>query len=206
MSLYRLASLALLIAALAACKKEPGPAPGAPSSEPGTQAQPDPGAPAAAPSEPGVPSAAAAAETSEATKKLVEAALASYEQVRAQLAADQVEELGPRAEALARAAREAAPGLAAAPQSAAKALADAATQLSKVDPKTLDGARPAFGEVSRHVVALLAADPGLRGSRKVMRCPMVEKGYQKWVQLDGKVSNPYYGSAMLECGGESTWD
>jgi hypothetical protein len=32
---------------------------------------------------------------------------------------------------------------------------------------------------------------------RVAYCPMVRKS---WVQMDGPLANPYYGSAMLGCG------
>ncbi len=60
-------------------------------------------------------------------------------------------------------------------------------------------ARAAFGELSRAVVAVVAADPSLQPGRFLFQCPMA-KGYQRWVQLEEKMANPYMGKRMLECG------
>jgi len=58
--------------------------------------------------------------------------------------------------------------------------------------------RTAFGKMSEALVAYLDAQkrapgPGLR----VAVCPMVNK---PWIQKDGPIRNPYYGSEMLGCG------
>ncbi len=68
----------------------------------------------------------------------------------------------------------------------------------------VEAARSAFGEVSRHVVALLAADRTLAEGKHVFECPMAA-GYKKWIQPTAKLENPYMGTKMLSCGGESTW-
>ena len=58
--------------------------------------------------------------------------------------------------------------------------------------------REAFGKLSEALVGYLdtqkrAPGPGL----KVAVCPMVNK---PWIQKDGPIRNPYYGSEMLGCG------
>ncbi len=58
--------------------------------------------------------------------------------------------------------------------------------------------RTAYGKLSEALVAYLevqkrAPGPGL----KVAVCPMVNK---PWIQKDGPIHNPYYGSEMLGCG------
>ena len=50
----------------------------------------------------------------------------------------------------------------------------------------------------------MLAEPSHKKGRYVFYCPMV-KGYQKWVQVDKKISNPYMGTRMLECGAKSDW-
>lgn len=60
-------------------------------------------------------------------------------------------------------------------------------------------ARLAFGEISRGVVALIAADPTLQGGRFLFSCPMAP-GYQRWVQTAPRMANPYMGLRMLLCG------
>jgi len=59
-------------------------------------------------------------------------------------------------------------------------------------------ARTAFGRMSEALVAYLDAQkrkPG--GSVRVASCPMANK---PWLQKDGAIQNPYYGSQMLGCG------
>ncbi len=65
-----------------------------------------------------------------------------------------------------------------------------------VDIKTV---RLAFGELSRGVVAVVAADATLQAARFLFECPMA-KGYQRWVQTTPDMKNPYMGKRMLECG------
>lgn len=130
------------------------------------------------------------------------ATLATYEALRAKLAGDEmsgVAELSASLHSTASAAAKQESGPAA---EALDALAKAATTL-KASTK-LDDARLAFGEVSRGLVGLLAARPELRAGRYVFECPMAS-GYKKWVQTTDKMSNPYMGKRMLECGAESAW-
>lgn len=128
--------------------------------------------------------------------------LATYERARALLAGDQTSGLAEAAGELERAATAAA--AAASPEAAAHhtALASAAKDLGTA--ADLDAARLAFGEVSRHVVALLVADKTLAEGKHIFECPMA-KGYQKWVQPTAKLENPYMGQRMLSCGSASTW-
>ncbi len=78
-------------------------------------------------------------------------------------------------------------------------LSGASQRLAELDGTDLRRARSAFGDVSRELIALLTAEPGLQEGLWVYDCPMAE-GYSKWVQADEKVSNPYMGSEMLQCG------
>ena len=65
--------------------------------------------------------------------------------------------------------------------------------------------RLAFGELSRGVVAVVAADPALQAGRFLFECPMA-RGYQRWVQSTPAMMNPYMGKRMLECGSAiSAW-
>jgi len=72
-------------------------------------------------------------------------------------------------------------------------------EMSKDD---ADAVRRAFGDVSRAVVALLAAEPSLQQGRHVFECPMAQD-YKKWVQPTAELSNPYMGTRMPTCGSES---
>jgi hypothetical protein len=123
-------------------------------------------------------------QASDSTKAIV----ASYLEIQAALASDKVDGVKLAADAIANeAARMGASGEEI--QKAATAIGSAAD---------VNAARTAFGPLSDAVIAAAKADdwkdvPGL----KLGYCPMVKKS---WIQKDGKVSNPYYGSTMLTCG------
>lgn len=68
----------------------------------------------------------------------------------------------------------------------------------------IDALRLAYGELSKPLVALASAVPALREGRHVFECPMA-KGYQKWLQAEPSLRNPYFGAKMLTCGEESVW-
>jgi hypothetical protein len=58
--------------------------------------------------------------------------------------------------------------------------------------------RTAAGKMNEALVAYLDAQKRAPGpSLKVAVCPMVNK---PWIQKDGPIRNPYYGSEMLSCG------
>ena len=59
-------------------------------------------------------------------------------------------------------------------------------------------AREAFGRMSEALLAYLDAQKQKPGNGvRVAYCPMVRKS---WLQKDGTIQNPYYGSQMLTCG------
>ena len=60
--------------------------------------------------------------------------------------------------------------------------------------ETIDDARAQFGIISAELVKVVQGQPGVY----VMNCPMVKNG--TWVQTVAKISNPYMGKKMLECG------
>lgn len=144
--------------------------------------------------------------TASAAPKLAatpQGALDGYESLRALLAADRTEGLAETAAALASSSKGAAEVASTKSRPHLEALSRAAAALER-KAGDLDRARAAFGEVSRHVVALLVAEPDLRKGLHVFECPMAE-GYQKWVQRTTKLENPYMGKKMLECGADSEW-
>ena len=58
--------------------------------------------------------------------------------------------------------------------------------------------RNAFGKLNEALVAYLDAQKRKLGAGlKVAVCPMVDK---PWIQKEGPIQNPYYGSEMLGCG------
>ena len=64
--------------------------------------------------------------------------------------------------------------------------------------RTSRAARDAFGALSDAVVAAAKAE-GWKdlGDAKLAFCPMARR---PWLQKEDKIRNPYYGSAMLDCG------
>ncbi len=106
------------------------------------------------------------------------------------------------------AARKSFGSIATAAQDAA-AIADAAmrTHISELAGKgsasaDLAAARETFGALSSSLLDWLRAQPNpLDASLHVAFCPMAFNGAGgKWLQVDGTVFNPYFGSQMLGCG------
>lgn len=71
-------------------------------------------------------------------------------------------------------------------------------------PAGIEAMRLTYGDLSKPLVAIASAVPALRDGRHVFMCPMA-KGYQKWLQAEPSLRNPYFGAKMLTCGEESTW-
>ncbi len=68
----------------------------------------------------------------------------------------------------------------------------------------LEEARSSFGELSRYLVGLAAADPNLQAGWRIFECPMV-KGFPKWFQRSDRIENPYMGESMPTCGSPTDW-
>ena len=115
--------------------------------------------------------------------------LAAYDVVRAALADDNLAAAKTAAEAFAKAATSEAPPLA--------ALGDAATAIAQT--ADIAAARAAFGTASKALLELLQEKAPWREGLIAFRCPMA-KGYQKWIQFQRPMQNPYMGKEMLECG------
>jgi hypothetical protein len=107
--------------------------------------------------------------------------LAKYEPVRAALAADDLAKVKTAAADLAGVADD-------------KGAAAAAKKMASAD--SLKDAREAFKAVSKRAVAIAKGQPGYFHAN----CPMVPGGQGDWVQTTEKISNPYWGKAMLICG------
>ena len=131
------------------------------------------------------PAAVAGANLPEGTRALLE----RYEKVRAALAADKFDDARFQAGQLANEAKAAVR-----PDSdpAVQSLIDAATSMS-VQTRA-DRLREEFKPASVAAIKLAAGSPGFY----VINCPMTKDG--DWLQTDTKVSNPYFGKSMLECG------
>ena len=158
------------------------------------------GVQAASPSGPSVPEAAAPATLTRSAREQLRHALSAYEAIRAALVADRGD-----VAASARALAEAADGARSdAPRALRTHLAGIATEarrLAGVPASDLPALRRTFGEVSRHLEALLAAEPSLARGLHVFECPMAE-GYGRWIQSSVGTSNPYMGTRMPACGSE----
>lgn len=63
--------------------------------------------------------------------------------------------------------------------------------------KTLEAARAAFGELSAALIAYADRSKQPIEGKVVAFCPMANKS---WVQADGTIANPYYGTSMATCG------
>jgi len=83
-------------------------------------------------------------------------------------------------------------------------LSDLETKGRKLGEGDIEAIRLTHGELSKSLVALVSASAPLREGRFVFECPMA-KGYQKWIQREPSLRNPYFGAAMLTCGDESRW-
>jgi len=143
------------------------------------------------------------AEQMPSKAELTESVLTAYERLRSQLANDEVASAA-GFESLAEAARAASNPFSGEAKGHLEQLASSAESRAAGVAAGLDQAREAFGEVSRHLIAILSADPDLAKGRYVFECPMA-KSYPKWVQQSETVSNPYMGPEMATCGVASAW-
>jgi Cu(I)/Ag(I) efflux system membrane fusion protein len=181
-------SLSVLAAALAlgGCKNDKG--------------ESDPAEPAA--EAPGAPADPKAAEDKAGEHD--QAALASYEEIRASLAKDDIAATTATAATLEKSARSASGPASGDAKQRWSRLADAAKQLHEMPTKDEEAVRKAFGDVSEALVALLTVERKLASGLHLFECPMAQ-GYKKWVQPDPEISNPYMGTRMPTCGSESGW-
>lgn len=153
----------------------------------------------------------AASESTEAPSQTAEtqdpapglAVLARYESIRAALARDAVASTTADAAALESSARSAAAAAAGDMAAQWRSVADAAKRLHEMPKDDADGVRKAFGDLSQQLILVLRADPALAKGLHVFECPMAQ-GYKKWVQPAAKLSNPYMGTRMPECGSKSS--
>lgn len=139
-----------------------------------------------------------------AARDHVRTALSAYERMRAALVADRGDVAG-AARDLATAAEAARAEAPEALRPHLTAMATEAQQLASAPASDLPRLRREFGDVSRHVVALLTAEASLAQGLHVFECPMAE-GYGRWVQPSADISNPYMGTRMPACGTETSFD
>jgi 6-phosphogluconate dehydrogenase (decarboxylating) len=122
-----------------------------------------------------------AAEASDALKNVV----SSYLEIQAQLAADKTDGIKAPAARIVTDAAQLEGG---------KDIVAGAKELEQAG--DIKKAREAFGKLSTALIPAVKAAGGIEGL-KLGYCPMVAA---PWLQKDGQVRNPYYGSAMLTCG------
>ena len=135
----------------------------------------------------------------------IDRALATYDDIRSKLATDQTAAVSDDAQRLEQAARDASKSAPPSLRPMLESLSTAGAGLQRANRDDPDAVRRAFSDVSRATIALVGADSRLSEGRYIYECAMTE-GYGKWVQTTDKVSNPYMGSRMLECGAEVAWD
>jgi Cu(I)/Ag(I) efflux system membrane fusion protein len=114
-----------------------------------------------------------------------------YEVIWRSLAGDSVDGVAEHARAIAETAEEGDH-----PAEARDAVPEIAEQAGKLAAADgIDAARAAFGDLTKPLVRYRKAV----GAEllKVAYCPMAKKA---WLQPDGEIGNPYYGSEMLTCG------
>ncbi|MEE9385154.1 MAG: hypothetical protein V3V08_17250 [Nannocystaceae bacterium] len=129
--------------------------------------------------------------------------IGQYEVIRATLAKDTVEPIPAAAKRLGELAAELGKQ---APDAAKPLLEDIEWAASALEaPGYIEAHRLRFGDLSRAVVGLISSTPTLAKDRHVFECPMAD-GYKKWVQSTAALENPYMGSKMPRCGGESHWE
>lgn len=132
-------------------------------------------------------------------------ALVPYEEVRGDLALDQLAAASAGASRLAGALRLAIAersGLAGELSVAIEKAASAADSLAAAE--DLAAARSAFGEISRGLVRLAGYDARLAEGWHLFACPMAES-YGRWLQPSEAIDNPYMGTSMPTCGSSLDW-
>jgi hypothetical protein len=154
------------------------------------------------------PADAGAANASEVPSptalEAIRSMLDAYEIAREALAADRIADAVGAATRIAAAAKKASKVAPEAVRAHLDGVSVAASRLAGSPADPSDEVRRRFGDVSRPVVALLAAEPSLREGLHVFRCPMAQE-YDRWVQKSAKLANPYMGTRMLRCGSSTLW-
>lgn len=126
----------------------------------------------------------------------LEAVLKSYEKLRALLAEGKTVGVPEAAVDVSAAAEKAGKDAPEVDREHLAKLAEAAGDVKEMKEVDLSKARKAFGEMSRHAIALVAARPSLAQGRYVFQCAMTRESYPKWIQTTAGVSNPYMGPKM----------
>ncbi|MDQ3262711.1 MAG: efflux RND transporter periplasmic adaptor subunit [Myxococcota bacterium] len=150
-------------------------------------------------SPPPAPPTPAVSSLPDAALPPLQLAFSGYEQVRLALASDDFSQVAAPAQALAAALAEAQAPLTGTPGTLTllQGARTAADHLGAA--KDLATARTAFGELSRAMLPLSGADPRIAQGWSTFQCPMAT-GFDRWMQPDDQMANPYMGTRMLKCG------
>lgn len=136
--------------------------------------------------------------------RAVREVLEAYEAVRAMLAVGSAGRIAPAARRIESTARRAAE-LASEPlRTHLESTATAASRLAESPVGDLAEARRGFGDVGRHLIALLAAEPSFAEGLEVYECGEA-LGYPKWIQRRGPPSDPYVGEPGAACASRGDW-
>lgn len=130
----------------------------------------------------------------------VQRGLDAYERARAALAKDQLDGLATFGRDVAETFRAAAGAMADAPAELRDCFEQAAKSAEQLAAAaSLDDARTHFSELSRFVIAIVAADARLQPGWHRFDCSMA-KGFGGWLQKSPDIDNPYMGPKMATCG------
>lgn len=133
-------------------------------------------------------------------KQALQVAFAGYEQLRAELARDELRSVPEVAPALATTLEEALTRDPATPAALKQALEASIAAAKKLHHEgDLEAARRLFGEVSQGLVQAAMEDPRVADGWSLFECPMAD-GYKRWLQPEAQMANPYMGRRMLKCG------
>lgn len=92
-------------------------------------------------------------------------------------------------------------------KAAVMAVAPAAQGLMQsVQSRDLPMVRAQFAALSQAMATLAQGYPAIHHEHILVQCPMVTDGYNRWIQRQGKIRNPYKGREMLDCGSPQDWD
>lgn len=120
--------------------------------------------------------------------------LGAYYRVQTALASDDLKSAQEKAKQLAELAAKLAEG----ERAGFAKISETAASLAKA--KDLAQARKIFGEISKATIEELNKTPKLGQKYYIIHCPMTKDGNGNWVQPSAHVTNPYFGSKMLNCG------
>ncbi|RMH39064.1 MAG: efflux RND transporter periplasmic adaptor subunit, partial [Deltaproteobacteria bacterium] len=139
----------------------------------------------------------------DAARASLREALAAYEAVRSALAHDTTDGVASAAARAAAALRAAEAAAGDAPDGLRAHLRDAAAAADALARAgDLAAARAQFAAVSEHLVAAVSADPAVRDGLHLYECSMATDYYNRWLQPDTSIENPYQGQKMSTCGAE----